>query len=155
MTLPLCTASFERDTKRPVRVDNEAKGCLDDVALSLSQHPDAKLVIVGDYLRPESDDLAAQRALNVRQYLTDEKGIDPARIDLRIGDGSGKSATNTLVPAGSTFNETGTHTFDSEKVVRKGQAYGHVKAATRPHGGAPVVKPGQAPTTQTPDAQHH
>src|SRR6202044_1841740 len=34
-TSALCSVSFERDTKRPARVDNEAKACLDDVALKL------------------------------------------------------------------------------------------------------------------------
>ena len=33
----LCSVSFERDTKRPVRVDNEAKGCLDEIALTLNR----------------------------------------------------------------------------------------------------------------------
>src|SRR6266851_4604491 len=33
----LCSVSFERDRKRPVRVDNEAKGCLDEIALTLNR----------------------------------------------------------------------------------------------------------------------
>ncbi|MGH9597459.1 MAG: hypothetical protein ACRD3K_11735, partial [Edaphobacter sp.] len=33
----LCSISFERDRKRPVRVDNEAKGCLDEIALTLNR----------------------------------------------------------------------------------------------------------------------
>jgi hypothetical protein len=35
----LCSISFERDRKRPVRVDNEAKGCLDEIALTLNRFP--------------------------------------------------------------------------------------------------------------------
>ncbi len=40
----LCSISFDRDTKRPTRVDNEGKACLDDLALSLQRSTDAKLV---------------------------------------------------------------------------------------------------------------
>ena len=40
--------SFERDAKRPERVDNEAKACLDDVALALQRSSDAKLALVGN-----------------------------------------------------------------------------------------------------------
>jgi len=47
MTSSLCTTSFERDKARPVRVDNEAKACLDDVTMSLQQNPNAKLALVG------------------------------------------------------------------------------------------------------------
>ncbi len=44
----LCSLSFERDARRPVRVDNEAKACLDDIALKLQSSSDAKLAIVGN-----------------------------------------------------------------------------------------------------------
>ena len=45
----LCSVSFERDRKRPVRVDNEAKACLDDIAIELNREPDAVLVVVGKH----------------------------------------------------------------------------------------------------------
>ncbi len=85
----LCPVSFERDRKRPVRVDNEAKGCLDDIALTLNRDSASKLVIVGHHGDDEKSSDAAERTLNVEQYLVDEKGIDPGRIELRIGDTSG------------------------------------------------------------------
>ena len=44
----LCSISFERDAKRPQRVDNEAKACLDDITLTLQRSSDAKLVLVGN-----------------------------------------------------------------------------------------------------------
>ena len=44
----LCSINFERDTRRPARVDNEAKACLDDVALNLQQQADATAVVVGE-----------------------------------------------------------------------------------------------------------
>ncbi len=144
-TQPLCSLSFARDTRRPVRVDNEAKGCLDDIALSLNQQADAKLIIVGDFAAPETTSAAAQRAVNARLYLTQEKGIDPSRIELRVGDGNGKTATDTLVPAGATFTETGTHRFNESTVTPGGQPYGKPKKPAK--GKTPVVKPGHAPGT--------
>ncbi len=38
---------FDKDKKRPTRVDNEAKACLDEVALDLQKQSDAKAVVVG------------------------------------------------------------------------------------------------------------
>ena len=120
----LCTLNFVRDKRRPVRVDNEAKGCLDDIALTLNSQSDAKLVMVGNAAKGEKITAAEERALNARQYLPQEKGIDPSRISVRTGNAGDKSVTNTLVPAGATFTETGTNDFDAKKVVRRGQAYG-------------------------------
>ena len=47
-TQALCSISFATDKKRPMRVDNEAKACLDQVALDLKQQADAKAVVVGE-----------------------------------------------------------------------------------------------------------
>ena len=47
-TQTLCTITFGRDTKRPARVDNEAKACLDQVALSAQQTPDATITVGGE-----------------------------------------------------------------------------------------------------------
>jgi hypothetical protein len=127
----LCNISFERDKKRPVRVDNEAKGCLDEVALTLNRDTTSKLVIVGKHSADETPDAAAQRDLNVAQYLTQEKGIDPTRIEMRTGGDLTRSLDNILVPAGATFTPGETNTFDSNSVKRQGQPYGKPKTATR------------------------
>ena len=132
-TRALCSISFERDRKRPVRVDNEAKGCLDEIALTLNRESSAKLVIIGKHAADESSDAAAQRALNVEQYLTDEKGIDPSRIELRTGSEPGRTVDNVLVPSGATFAPGDTTTFDPGSVKRQGQPYGKPKTATRAH----------------------
>jgi hypothetical protein len=156
-TQPLCSLGFTRDRRRPVRVDNEAKGCLDDIALTLSQQTDAHLVIVGNSAPDEKPEAAAERALNARQYLVQEKGIDTTRIELRTGTPSDKTVTNTLVPAGATFNNPDTHTFDEKTIIRHGQAYGtpraertssklHSKPAETP------VPPPLTPTTAAPAA---
>ena len=119
----LCTISFDRDRKRPVRVDNEAKGCLDDIALEMNRESDATLIIVGKHGPEEAPETSAERALNVRQYLTAEKGIDANRIELRTGESTGRSADNILVPPGATWDTGGTTRFDPTRVPRHGEPY--------------------------------
>ncbi len=120
-TQPLCSISFGNDTKRPTRVDNEAKACMDQVALDLKQQPDAKAVIVADSNAKEKDieakeqkravhnkhakveNFAGQRAVNAKDYLVTEQGIDASRITTMTGTGDDQSAQNYLVPAGATF----------------------------------------------------
>jgi hypothetical protein len=132
-TSNLCSVSFDRDKKRPVRVDNEAKGCLDEIALTLNRESSAKLVIIGKHAADESTDAAEQRALNVEQYLTDEKGIDPSRIELRTGNDPGRTVDSVLVPTGATFAPGDTTTFDPGSVKRQGQPYGKPKTAASAH----------------------
>jgi hypothetical protein len=119
----LCSISFERDRARPVRVDNEAKGCLDDIALELGREPDAVLVVVGKHDPQEKPEAAAERTLNVKQYLTDEKGIDPNRIEVRTGETTGRTVDNVLVPPGATWDTGGTTSFDPNRVPRHGEPY--------------------------------
>jgi hypothetical protein len=149
-TQQLCSLGFVRDLRRPVRVDNEAKGCLDDIALTLNQQSDARLVIIGNFAPPtEHPSAGAERTLNARQYLTQEKGIDPSRIELRVGEPTGKTVTDTLVPAGAVFNDLNTQTFNEGGVVRHGQAYGSPrlkKGSQAPHPKPQVAAP---PTTTT------
>ena len=117
----LCSISFETDKKRPTRVNNEAKACLDEVALDLQRQADAKAVIVGESNAKEKDITAkqekvaakrkkakvmrydAQRAVNAKDYLVTEKGIDASRISVATGTTDGQSAENYLVPAGANF----------------------------------------------------
>jgi hypothetical protein len=123
----LCSVSFERDRKRPVRVDNEAKGCLDDIALALNRESTATLIVVGKHDPAEKPDAAAQRTLNVKEYLVIEKGIDPTRIDVRTGETAGRTVDNVLVPAGATWDAGGTTSVDSNTVKRTGQPYGRTR----------------------------
>ena len=104
-TSALCAISFERDRKRPVRVDNEAKACLDDIALQMQRASDGKLVIVGNYADGEPAQIASERAVNVSRYLVNEKGVDASRIEPRMGSASGRTATNTFVPAGAIYDQ--------------------------------------------------
>jgi hypothetical protein len=120
-TQTLCSIAFEKDKRRPVRVDNEAKACLDEVALDLGKQPDAKAVLVGSsdavekaktakeakfalkHKHAKVDDLAAQRAVNAKDYLVTEKGIDASRIGVATNATDGKAVADYLVPSGATF----------------------------------------------------
>ena len=119
----LCSVSFERDRKRPVRVDNEAKACLDDIALELNRNTDAVLVVVGKHDPQEAPDAAAERTLNVKQYLVDEKGIPANRIQVRTGETRDRTVDNVLVPPGATWDPSGTTSFDPTRVQRHGEPY--------------------------------
>jgi hypothetical protein len=147
-TQALCSISFATDTKRPTRVDNEAKACLDQVALDLKQQADAKAVVVGEANAAENtkmakqqayqakhkhakvDMYAAQRAVNAKDYLVTEQGIDASRISVATGTTDGQTAEDYLVPAGATFGSdvTGTTPVDETAVkpeVRKPLAERH------------------------------
>ncbi|MDE3199426.1 MAG: hypothetical protein KGN79_00790 [Acidobacteriota bacterium] len=121
-TRTLCSMSFDQDARRPTRVDNQAKACLDEVALDLQKESDAKLVIVGSSSAAEKEktarqekyaarhkrakvmEFAAQRAVNAKDYLVTEKGIDASRISIATSSMDGQSAANYLVPAGADFS---------------------------------------------------
>jgi hypothetical protein len=107
---------FKRDTKRPTRVDNEAKGELDRYADALNAAPDSKGVVVGYALGSEKPGFAAQRAVNTKDYLVKEKGIDASRIEPRTGTGADQKAELWVVPAGATFPTEGTQVVDEAKV---------------------------------------
>jgi hypothetical protein len=116
--------NFERDKRRPARVDNEAKACLDDVALSLQRSSDAKLAVVGNSTAKEktapkgrkAPDLAAARAVNTKDYLVSERGIDASRIQVYTGSTDGQTVTTTLVPAGANLDSSGLTPVDESAV---------------------------------------
>ena len=127
----LCSIQFTKDKRRPGRVDNEAKACLDDVALNAQQQADASLVVVGNAgpvkaprgrhhrgHQMTSEDLAAQRAVNTKAYLVTEKGIDASRVQVRTGTNGQDEVENYLVPAGANFDNDvqGTTAVDENAV---------------------------------------
>jgi outer membrane protein OmpA-like peptidoglycan-associated protein len=131
-TQKLCTITFDHDKKRPARVDNDAKGCLDDVALNAQQHSDASLVVVGN--STSDPGLAAQRAVNTKAYLVTEKGIDASRISVRTGSAGADEVDDYLVPAGASFDHDnpGTTAVDESAVTPQSRtappAHHHHKA---------------------------
>jgi outer membrane protein OmpA-like peptidoglycan-associated protein len=130
-TQKLCSITFDHDKKRPARVDNDAKGCLDDVALNAQRSPDASLVVVGNSATDAT--LAAQRAVNTKAYLVTEKGIDASRISVRTSSAGPDEVDNYLVPAGANFDHDypGTTAVDESTVTpqaRKALAERHRRA---------------------------
>jgi outer membrane protein OmpA-like peptidoglycan-associated protein len=135
-TEALCSLSFSTDKTRPTRVNNEAKACLDEVALDLEKQSDAKAVIVGNADAQEKarmereeaaakrhhhlqvQDVAAERAVNAKAYLVTEKGIDASRVSVVTGTEDGQTAQNYLVPAGADFTAdvAGTTAVDESSV---------------------------------------
>jgi hypothetical protein len=144
-TQTLCSIQFDHDKRRPARVDNEAKACLDDVALNAQRQSDATLVVVGNQTEKEQAreeherqhhvrhvvDLAAQRAVNTKEYLVTDKGIDPSRIQVRTSTAAQSEVENYLVPAGANFDSDipGTTAVDTTAVKaqprRGGVAHHH------------------------------
>ncbi len=138
-TQALCSISFANDKKRPMRVDNEAKACLDQVALDLKQQADAKAVVVGEQNSDEVaktakeqkyaakhkhatvDQFAAQRAVNAKDYLVTEQGIDASRISVATGATEGQTEENYLVPAGATFSADVSGTTPVDETAVKAQ----------------------------------
>jgi len=104
-TQALCSISFSRDKKRPSRVDNEAKACLDEVSLNLQRQSDASLAIVGesDPAEKGAAKLAQERAVNSKDYLVKEKGVDASRVSVYTGSTAGKTSENYLIPSGASF----------------------------------------------------
>ena len=145
-TQDLCSILFVRDKKRPTRVDNEAKACLDQVALNLQRSPDANIVVVGNAAADEAAGLAnaAQRAVNTKAYLVTEKGIDGSRILVRTGTANSKMVSNYLLPSGADFE----HDVPNTTPVGSGvTAQKRVPLATRQPAKHSAKKPAAAPTT--------
>ncbi len=117
-TTSLCSISFDRDHRRPTRVDNEGKACLDDLALNLQRSTDAKLYVVGNAASSEKNGpkLAAERAVNTKAYLVGEKGIDSSRIMVFTGTQDSKMVADTLVPAGADTSSMTVNPVDESAV---------------------------------------
>ncbi len=142
----LCSPTFEKDAKRPTRVDNEAKACLDDIALTLQKQTDATAAIVGSsdakekaaeakaakaeskkkHPKPVAD-AAAERAVNTKEYLVTEKGIDASRIAVYTDATDAQKVSDYLIPAGASFTVSGVTkvSADVKPEVRKPLAERH------------------------------
>jgi hypothetical protein len=154
---PLCSIDFAKDKQRPTRVDNEAKACLDAVALSLQQHADDTLVVVGEATGNEAG-YGSQRAVNTKNYLVTEKGIDPTRITVVSGSEGTQGVEDYLVPPGAIFtadvqgttpvDETQVKPQERKPLATRPQANMpvHARSHVRKHSAA-AVKTGQAPGT--------
>jgi hypothetical protein len=100
----VCT--FEKDRKRPWRVDNDCRDVLDKLSLRLQQMPNGKLDIVGytdEKEVVEEQTLGGQRSVNVKYYLTTEGStkVDGSRVTPRQGGTKGKATHFYFVPEGT------------------------------------------------------
>jgi hypothetical protein len=119
--LPSLAFETGKHGKNSARVNNEVKAILDGVALTLQKQPDAKISIIGESTADEKaaaakaakkshkkgaklEDLAAQRAVNTKDYLVKEKGIDASRISVNTGTKDEQKVEIYLVPAGANFS---------------------------------------------------
>jgi len=105
----MCSVSFARDARRPARVDNEGKACLDQIALNMQSNSDGRLALVGNAAKDEKGGtkLATERVVNTKAYLVTEKGIDSTRISVYTGSQDGKAVSTVIIPAGAVFDATG------------------------------------------------
>ena len=138
----LCSLSFDKNRQLPARVDNVAKACLDEVALDLMKQPDAKVVVVGEATVFEKSprkghkltvNLAAQRAVNAKQYLVTEKGIDATRVSVATGAADSQTAQDYLVPSGADFATDVTGTTPVDETVVKPNAVKKHKSPRHAH----------------------
>ncbi len=102
----LCSLTFTGNTARANDLDGGGMVCLDSVAMTLNQDPAARLVIVGNHPADEEIGMAQQRAENARVYLTQQKGIDPTRVDIRVVSNPAKTVSTVLLPPGVVFDST-------------------------------------------------
>ncbi len=99
-----CT--FEKNPKKPWRVDNDCKDTLDKLSLRLQQMPNGKLDVVGYTNQEESvnaQQLGAQRSVNVKYYLTTDgpNKVDASRVTPRQGEAKGQATHFYFVPEGT------------------------------------------------------
>jgi len=99
-----CT--FEKNPKKPWRVDNDCKDTLDKLTLRLQQMPTGKVEIVGYTDQSETVDvqtLGAQRSVNVKYYMVTDGPTksDASRIEPRDGGTKGKATHFFYLPDGA------------------------------------------------------
>jgi hypothetical protein len=145
----MCTIDFSNDAKRPTRVDNEAKACLDDVSIAMQQNPTDTLVVVGETTSTDPE-VSAQRAVNTKNYLITEKGIDPSRITVVTGNEGTQGVMEYRVPQGAVFSSTVQNTTPVDENVVKPQERkplpvrqhpAHKPAATKANPATPAAPP--------------
>lgn len=122
----LCSIQFNKDEKRPARIEDSALPCLDKAATVLKQRSDRKLVLVGvsDPIKDHEErdageeregedmtgldiryeDTSAYRVVNTKDYLTRYYNISPSRILPTTNENRhGQDVTFYLVPGDANF----------------------------------------------------
>jgi outer membrane protein OmpA-like peptidoglycan-associated protein len=84
------------------RLDNEDKAQLDDVVIRAGQDITARVVVVGSSRAGERAGVARRRAERTRDYLINEKGIDPSRVEIRSQESAPQGSVQVyIVPPGA------------------------------------------------------
>jgi len=122
----VCTIEFNKDSRRPARVEDAALPCLEQAARKLKATPNIKLVLVGIshplYDHEDQDhgmeregedktgldirfsDIAAYRAVNTKAYLTQWLGADPTKVIPTTDEYAlGRQVIIYTVPADASF----------------------------------------------------
>ncbi len=139
-----CT--FEKNPKKPWRVDNDCKDVLDKLSLRLQQMPNGKLNIVGYTDQEESvseQTLGSQRSVNVKYYLTTDgpSKVDAQRVQPRAGSNKGKATHFYFVPEGNLCGgqlEEGTVVDESQVQPQSRNAAAPVKKHKKSKANAPA-----------------
>ena len=139
-----CT--FEKNPKKPWRVDNDCKDTLDRLALRLQQMPNGKLDVVGytdDKESVNEQTLGSQRAVNVKYYLTTDgpTKIDGSRVQPRAGGTKGKATHFYFVPEGNLCGGQ----LEEGSVVDETQVQPQSRNAPAPRKRAHKAKPAAPP----------
>ncbi len=122
----LCSIQFDLDQRRPARVEDSALPCLQEIAKTLKDRPDGKVVLVGvsdpvkDHEEKDAgmdretedrtgldtryEDIAAYRAVNTKWYLTHFLNVAPSRVIPTTNEGRhGQDLRFYLVPSDADF----------------------------------------------------
>ena len=126
-----CT--FEKNPRKPWRVDNDCKDTLDKLSLRLQQMPNGKLDVVGYTDEKEvvkEQTLGAQRAVNVKYYLTTDgpNKVDAGRVQPRAGGTKGQATHFYFVPEGTLCGGQ----LEEGTVVDESQVQGQSRSAPAP-----------------------
>ena len=140
-----CT--FEKNPKKPWRVDNDCKDTLDKLSLRLQQMPNGKLDIVGYTDESESVDvqtLGAQRSVNVKYYLVTDgpNKADASRVTPRQGGTKGKATHFYFVPEGNLCGGQ----LEEGTVVDETAVQGQSRMAPAPKSKTHKAKPAPPPS---------
>ena len=144
-----CT--FEKNPKKPWRVDNDCKDVLDKLSLRLQQMPNGKLDIVGYTDEKEvvkEQTLGAQRSVNVKYYLTTDgpNKVDASRVTPRAGGTKGKATHFYFVPEGTMCGGQ----MEEGTVVDESQVQGQSRMAPAPRKKAKAKAKPAAPPAANP-----
>jgi len=71
--------------------------------------------------------VAANRAVNARAYLIEEKGIDSSRVEVRTGTEDAQTVVLWIVPAGAVFEMSNTFSMDESQM----KPLGHPKTRSK------------------------